>query len=80
MTGKPKEVDELLRNLKDAGCSPRMRESFLKSRAEHRISEQRHILSVHRKRLLDQVHKNQMKLDRLDHLLFYLNKTEWSDA
>ena len=80
MNGELKEDDGLIRNLKDAGCSPRMIENFLKCRVEHRICEQRRILSTHRKRLLDQVHKDQGKLDRLDHLLFHWTRMEWKEV
>lgn len=69
----------LLRNLKDAGCSQRTIERFLKSFSLNQILEQKSILAAQRKKLLDNVHKAQQRLDCLDYLLFQLNKTHWTN-
>ena len=72
MKGNPKQDDPLIQNLHDAGCSQQIIEQFMQSRKEGNIFCQIHILVKQRNLLLEDLHKDQNKLDCLDYLLFQL--------
>ena len=74
MKGNPKQEDPLIQNLHDAGCSQQIIEQFMQSRQEGNIFFQMHILIKQRNLLLEDLHKDQNKLDCLDYLLFQLKK------
>jgi len=74
MKGNPKQDDPLIQNLHDAGCSQQIIEQFMQSRKEGNIFCQMHILVKQRNLLLEDLHKDQNKLDCLDYLLFQLKK------
>ena len=59
-------------NLKDAGCGAKMTELFLKLEAEGRTQEQLEMLDRHRQKLLDKIHADEKKIDRLDYLAYRL--------
>lgn len=74
MKGNPKQDDPLIQNLHDAGCSQQIIEQFMQSRKEGNIFCQMHILVKQLNLLLEDLHKDQNKLDCLDYLLFQLKK------
>ncbi|MEX3726014.1 hypothetical protein [Bilophila wadsworthia] len=78
MKGNPKQDDPLIQNLHDAGCSQQIIEQFMQSRKEGNIFCQMHILVKQRNLLLEDLHKDQNKLDCLDYLLFQLKKGCWN--
>ena len=59
----------LLRNLKDAGLPVPMIEKYLALCGMGDTREQLRILSSHRARLLDKIHKTQKHVDCLDYLV-----------
>ena len=67
-------VRALVRNLKDAGCSPRTIEEFLALDGEGEIDGQLKLLEKQRKRLLDRVHRGEKGTVRLDSLPFQRTK------
>ena len=72
----------LLRNLKDAGCSPLSIERFLCLHRDGRLREQLHLLARRRTALLKEIHGNQKKVDCLDYLIYRLkqNNGQQGDA
>ena len=58
----------LLDNLEDAGCNSQ----FLEQSGQYR--EQLRLLSDHRRRLLDCLHQEERRIDRLDYLVYQLEK------
>lgn len=68
------EDEILIRNLKDAGCSEEEISRYLSLEAEGREKEQLRLLSIHRVKLLDQVHASQEMLDCLDYLIYTMKK------
>lgn len=74
MYGGQRQEEALIRNLQDAGCPQAVIEQFMESYTSNNTVAQICILSMQRRRLLDSVHKEQGKLDCLDHLLFQLRK------
>lgn len=67
-----KEQEEIIENLKDAGCDDSVIEQFLKLGEEQKKQEQLRLLSGHKKTLLNAVHKNQKRIDCLDYLIYKL--------
>lgn len=80
MNGERKPEEKLIRNLQDAGCTRQTIEDFLRSHSLKSIAGQKNILTAQRKKLLDDVHRDQRRLDCLDYLIFHLKKTAWKDS
>lgn len=59
----------ILRNLKDAGCSPAVTEAFLPFQRNGKTNELLKLLARQRMTLLRRVHANQTRIDCLDHLI-----------
>lgn len=70
------ERDALARNLKDAGCGPELIRRCLLLAADQRPGEEIRLLRSYRLGLLEGIHTEQKKLDRLDHLLYQLEKAK----
>lgn len=70
-----RDIDGQIRqNLKDAACPDELIETIMCSFALGDACKGIHLLTAHRKALLDAVHKNQQYIDCLDYLLYKLNK------
>ena len=65
---------ELLQNLKDAGCSPEERERFLVLEGTGNISGQLALLSLRRRKLLERVHQEEKRITCLDYLVYRLEQ------
>lgn len=67
--------DTIIQNLKDAGCDAETIESFLSDlqRGDEKSSLKR--LRIHRKKLLDSLHKEQKCIDCLDYLVYRMSET-----
>ncbi len=67
--------DALIQNLKDAGCDMETIENFMSDlqKGDEKSSLKR--LDVHRKKLLDSLHKEQKRIDCLDYLVYQMSKT-----
>ncbi|MDE7156702.1 MAG: hypothetical protein K2O02_01870 [Lachnospiraceae bacterium] len=66
--------DAIIQNLKDAGCSREIISSFMEDIRDDRTEEGMKLLTVHRRRLLDELHKEQKKIDCLDYLIYKMKK------
>lgn len=64
----------IYQNLIDAGCDESITEKCMLLVKEKRIFDMLPILTKHRKRLLDSVHKGQKQIDCLDNLIYSLKK------
>lgn len=69
-------VFRIKRNLTDAGCSKGMIEEFLALEQKHKRKEQHRLLMRHKTDLLQSLHKDQYKIDCLDHLIYVLHEEE----
>lgn len=77
---QPLSIQAVIQNLKDAGCGPETIERFLSLRRNGNLQKQMELLSVHRKHLLDKVHREEKRIDCLDYLVYQLSKckkTAW---
>lgn len=64
--------DAVIDNLKDSGCSKDTIEEYMKYEKCECKKMQLCILAKHRKKLLDNIHREQKKLDCLDFLIYKL--------
>ncbi|MCC8137932.1 MAG: hypothetical protein LIO76_07710 [Clostridiales bacterium] len=68
--------EAIIQNMKDAGCDEACIREFL---LEYRQGEKKKcdmLLNRHRRRLLDQLHREQKKIDYLDYLSYQMKKQE----
>ncbi len=66
------EYNQILQNLKDAGCDAETIEKFFKLSHCEKIK----LLTQHRMKLLDTLHKYQKKIDCLDYLIFTIRQAK----
>ena len=67
--------DAVVENLRDAGCSSSQIECFLDWQEEERTADQLSMLSEHRKQLLDNVHREEKRIDCLDYLVYQIERS-----
>ena len=65
----------LIQNLKDAGCDAQTIENFMSDLHSGKEESSLKRLAIHRKKLLDSIHKEQKQIDCLDYLVYQMNKT-----
>lgn len=66
--------DEIIRNLKDAGCGDAMIADFMSCWRDGSLVRGRRLLTARRKELLNEIHAGQRKLDCLDYLMDELQR------
>jgi len=66
--------EALIQNLRDAGCEEKAIADFLDCIKKGRKVESLRLLKKQRSRLLDAVHEEQKKIDRLDYLVYRMQK------
>ncbi len=66
--------EDLVQNLKDAGCSEKTISDFLEDMTQEKLPEGLRLLQRHRRVLLDELHREQRRIDCLDYLVFLLEK------
>ena len=67
-------VQAVIENLRDAGCGSRCVEQFLALGKEGKTADQLRLLSAHRQRLLDQIHRGEKRVECLDYLVYRIEK------
>ena len=70
----PLTAQALLENLEDAGCGPEVTERFLALERSGQYREQLRLLSGHRRKLRDRLHRVERPIDCLDYLVYQLEK------
>lgn len=65
----------LIQNLKDAGCDTQTIENFMSDLRKGKEESGLKRLAIHRKKLLDSIHKEQKQIDCLDYLVYQMSKT-----
>ncbi len=70
--------EDVIQNLKDAGCDKKTIESFMKCMAQDDLRGQLHLMKEQRRCLLNKVHEEEKKIDCLDYLVYQMgrNKTD----
>ena len=64
----------VVQNLKDAGCTDEMVEKFMALQGGGGKEQQLRLLSGHRKHLLDNLHREERRIDCLDYLIYQIQK------
>ena len=64
----------VVQNLKDAGCTDEMVEKFMALQDSEGEEQQLRLLSVHRKHLLEKLHRYERRIDCLDYLIYQMEK------
>ena len=72
---RPDSREDLIQNLKDAGCCEEMICDFMECFDKADIDRQIALLELHRDDLLDNVHSEERKISCLDYLLYQIRKT-----
>ena len=65
----------LIQNLKDAGCDTQTIENFMSDLHKGKEESSLKQLAIHRKKLLDSIHKEQKQIDCLDYLVYQMRKS-----
>lgn len=65
-------LQTVVKNLEDAGCDTKKVQEFLALEEKQDEKEQLKLLALHRKKLLDTVHKEEKRIDYLDYLVYKL--------
>ena len=66
--------EEIIQNLKDAGCNEQTIECFMNQLNNDRLSEGICLLNKHRCCLLTNFHQEQKRIDCLDYLIYMLQR------
>ena len=64
----------IVQNLIDAGCEEDFIAEFMEALRKENISEDLKLLQAHRRSLLDNLHKEQKRIDCLDYLVYTMTK------
>lgn len=73
---KNNRIFRIQRNLSDAGCDASMISQFIKLEQKHKREEQYQLLKRHKAVLLEKLHKDQYKIDCLDHMVYSMRKED----
>lgn len=61
-------------NLIDAGCGQELIAEFMENLEHGKTAEEFKLLAAHRRALLDNLHKDQKRIDCLDYLVYTMEK------
>ncbi len=64
----------VLQNLKDAGCSDEIVEKFIALDGDDDKEQQLKLLFTHRRHLLEELHREEKRIDCLDYLLYQMQR------
>lgn len=65
-------MDEIRRNLIDAGCAEDFIAQFIQSFQQRNQSDQKRLLKQHKKKLNEEIYQRQKQIDCLDYLSYKL--------
>lgn len=68
------DENAIVQNLIDAGCEQEFIAEFMDDFRKDNISKDLKLLATHRRSLLDNLHKEQKRIDCLDYLVYKMEK------
>lgn len=77
--GSDNNDEAIIRNLVDAGCDRDTITAFVEDIHEEKITEGLKLLATHRRFLLDELHKEQKRIDCLDYLIYKMKNLKRND-
>lgn len=66
--------EDLIQNLRDAGCGQEQIRQFLEDQREKQTEAQLAMLGKHRECLLERIHAEERQISCLDYLVYQINK------
>lgn len=70
------QEESIRRNLQDAGCSEEFIQKFLEIGEKEPPDRKKRMLNQHRSHLLDNLHREQKRIDCLDYLIYQFDKQQ----
>lgn len=67
--------EDVIQNLKDAGCGRKIIECFMECMAQDDVNGQLRLMKEQRKCLLDRVHKEEKQISCLDYLVYQIDRS-----
>lgn len=67
---------EIIQNLKDAGCWKDTILKYVEDIRQGEMESGKHLLEIHRRSLLDDLHRVQKHIDCLDYLVYQMDKAK----
>ena len=74
--GTENNDEAIIQNLVDAGCDKDTITASVEDIHEEKITEGLKLLAMHRRSLLDDLHKEQKRIDCLDYLIYKIEKLQ----
>ncbi|MCM1253219.1 MAG: hypothetical protein NC321_10390 [Clostridium sp.] len=68
--------EDVIQNLKDAGCNQETIQCFMKCMEQDDVSGQMQLMEEHRRCLLNKVHEEEKKIDCLDYLVYQMERNK----
>ncbi len=68
------DENAIVQNLIDAGCGKEFIAEFMNGFRAENVSKSLKLLETHRRLLLDNLHKEQKRIDRLDYLVYTMTR------
>ncbi len=68
--------EDVIQNLKDAGCDKETIESFMKCMDQDDVGGQLRLMKEQRRCLLNRVHEEEKKIDCLDYLVYQMGRSK----
>ena len=68
------DENAIMQNLIDAGCGQELIAEFMEDFRQENISGDLKLLAAHRRLLLDNLHREQKRIDCLDYLVYRMTK------
>ncbi|MCM1087525.1 MAG: hypothetical protein NC419_05165 [Muribaculaceae bacterium] len=68
--------EDVIQNLKDAGCNQETIKCFMECMEQDDVSGQMHLMEEHRKCLLNKVHEEEKKITCLDYLVYQVERNK----
>lgn len=72
--GKERNEDAIIQNLKDAGCNQETIAAFVENLRSDKADEGMRLLAAYRRSVLEELHKEQKKIDCIDYLVYTMKK------
>lgn len=69
-----KSEEDVVKNLQDAGCDAETISTFVEDFRNGELKAGIHMLKLHRRTLLEDLHKGQKQIDCLDYLVYQMEK------
>ncbi len=74
-----KSEDDIIQNLKDAGCSSKQIKELMELYREGKKDKIYSIMEKHRYEVLNNIHKNEKQIDCIDYFIYQMKRGETNE-